>query len=82
MEDAATSEICRTQVWQWVKYGAKLVDGRTVTAAMVNQVVDDLLAKVGKQTGEFAKAAKIFGQMMTSAYFPEFLTLAAYDYID
>jgi malate synthase len=82
MEDAATSEICRTQVWQWVKYGAKLVDGRTVTAAMVNQVVDDLLAKVGKQTGEFAKAAKIFGQMMTSADFPEFLTLAAYDYID
>jgi hypothetical protein len=49
---------------------------------MVNQVVDDLLAKVGKQTGEFAKAAKIFGQMMTSADFPEFLTLAAYDYID
>jgi malate synthase len=82
MEDAATSEICRTQVWQWVKYGAKLVDGRPVTAAMVNQAVDDLLAKVGKQTGQFAKAAKIFGQMMTSADFPEFLTLAAYDYID
>jgi len=82
MEDAATSEICRTQVWQWVKYGAKLVDGRPVTAAMVNQVVEDQLAKVGKQTGQFGKAAKIFGQMMTSTDFPEFLTLAAYDYID
>jgi malate synthase len=58
------------------------VDGRPVTAAMVNQAVEDQLAKVGKQTGQFAKAAKIFGQMMTSADFPEFLTLAAYDYID
>ena len=47
MEDAATAEICRAQVWQWVKYGAKLDDGRPVTAAMVNGVVDDLLAKRG-----------------------------------
>src|SRR6266404_10006522 len=45
MEDAATAEICRAQVWQWVKWGAKLDDGRPVTAAMVNGVVDDLLAK-------------------------------------
>jgi malate synthase len=82
MEDAATAEICRTQVWQWVKYGAKLTDGRPVTAGMVNQAVDQQLDKVGRQTGEFAKAAKIFGQMMTSADFPEFLTLVAYDYID
>ena len=81
MEDAATAEICRAQVWQWVKYGAKLDDGRPITAAMVNQAVNDQLAKFGN-TGEFAKAAKIFGQMMTSADFPEFLTLAAYDYID
>ena len=41
MEDAATAEICRAQVWQWVKLGAKLDDGRPVTAAMVNGVVDD-----------------------------------------
>ena len=47
MEDAATAEICRAQVWQWVKWGAKLDDGRPVTAAMVNGVVDDLLAKRG-----------------------------------
>ena len=49
---------------------------------MVNQAVDQQLDKLGRQTGEFAKAGKIFGQMMTSADFPEFLTLAAYDYID
>jgi len=41
MEDAATAEICRAQVWQWVKFGAKLDDGRPVTAAMVNGVVDE-----------------------------------------
>jgi malate synthase len=82
MEDAATAEICRAQVWQWVKWGAKLDDGRPVTAAMVNGVVDDLLAKRGSTSGEFAKASQIFRQMMTSADFSDFLTLPAYNFID
>ncbi len=82
MEDAATAEICRAQVWQWVKFGAKLDDGRPVTAAMVNQVVDEQLAKRGNADAEFAKAAGIFRQMMTSADFQEFLTLPAYSFID
>jgi malate synthase len=82
MEDAATAEICRAQVWQWVKWGAKLDDGRPVTAAMVNGVVDDLLAKRGSTSGEFAKASQIFRQMMTSADFSDFLTLPAYSFID
>jgi len=82
MEDAATAEICRAQVWQWVKWGAKLDDGRPVTAVMVNGVVDDLLAKRGATSGEFAKAAQIFRQMMTSADFSDFLTLPAYSFID
>jgi malate synthase len=82
MEDAATAEICRAQVWQWVKWGAKLDDGRPVTAAMVNGVVDDLLAKRGPSSGEFAKASQIFRQMMTSADFSDFLTLPAYSFID
>jgi len=82
MEDAATAEICRAQVWQWVKFGAKLDDGRPVTAAMVNQVVDEQLAKRGKADAEFTKAAQIFRQMMTSADFQEFLTLPAYSFID
>jgi malate synthase len=82
MEDAATAEICRAQVWQWVKWGAKLDDGRPVTAAMVNGVVDDLLAKRGQTSGEFTKASQIFRQMMTSADFSDFLTLPAYSFID
>ncbi len=82
MEDAATAEICRAQVWQWVKYGAKLDDGRMVTAQMVNQVVDEQLIKADHQTAAFANAAKIFREMMTSGDFQDFLTLPAYNFID
>jgi malate synthase len=82
MEDAATAEICRAQVWQWVKYGAKLDNGKPVTAEMVNQVVDEQLAKSGQKTGEFIRAAQVFRQMMTSGEFQEFLTLPAYNFID
>jgi malate synthase len=82
MEDAATAEICRAQVWQWVKYGAKLDNGKPVTAEMVNQVVDEQLAKSGQRTGEFIKAAQVLRQMMTSSEFQEFLTLPAYNFID
>src|ERR1019366_568075 len=39
MEDAATAEICRAQVWQWVKHGAKLDDGRTITASLASGVL-------------------------------------------
>ena len=78
MEDAATAEICRAQVWQWVRHGAKLSDGRVVTAEMVRKATDEQ----ARSTAESARAVQIFKQMMTSAEFPEFLTLVAYDYID
>jgi malate synthase len=89
MEDAATAEISRTQVWQWVKHGAKLKDGRTVTQDLVRQTTDEQLAKLRSElgaerfdSGEFETAAKIFKQLMTSPECAEFLTLAAYEYID
>jgi malate synthase len=75
MEDAATAEISRTQVWQWVKHGARLNDGRTVTADFVRQTI----RKIRPQE---TLATKLFQEMMTSAEFPEFLTLVAYDHID
>jgi malate synthase len=74
MEDAATAEICRAQVWQWVKHGAKLSDGSTVTAELVRKAADD-------QAGS-GQASQLFKDMMTNADFPEFLTLGAYNYID
>jgi malate synthase len=80
MEDAATAEICRAQVWQWVKHGAILNTGGAVTADMVHSVIDEQKNKLGGPKME--TAARIFQQMMTSPDFPEFLTSVAYDYID
>jgi malate synthase len=74
MEDAATAEICRAQVWQWVKHHAKLDDGRTVTPEMVSQAVDE--------QSKSGAAAELFKKMTTGDQFPEFLTLSAYDCID
>ena len=82
MEDAATAEICRAQVWQWVKHRAKLDDGRNVTPAMANAAIDDLLAKFGAANGQFGRAAELYRSMLTSPDFPEFLTLGAYNFID
>ena len=80
MEDAATAEICRAQVWQWVRHGAKLNDGRPVTQEMVRKAIAEQKKKLGGSRME--EAAKIYEEMMTSADFPEFLTLVAYHYID
>jgi malate synthase len=80
MEDAATAEICRSQVWQWVKHGAKLGDGRRVTYPMVREVIAEKKRQLAG--GRMAEAAEIYEQMITSPDFAEFLTLVAYDYID
>jgi len=75
MEDAATAEICRAQVWQWVKFGAVMKDDRTVTAELVRQITDEIAPPD-------SKAAQLFKKMMTGGDFQEFLTLSAYDNID
>jgi len=84
MEDAATAEICRAQVWQWVKHGARLSDGRPVTAELVKQTIADVTDRLRASIGgeQLGRAARIYEQMMTTGDFPEFLTLVAYDYID
>jgi malate synthase len=84
MEDAATAEICRSQVWQWVKHGARMDDGRPVTAELVRQAIEEQAGqlKTRLHRAELDRAVQIYQKMMTSPEFPEFLTLAAYDYID
>jgi malate synthase len=87
MEDAATAEISRAQVWQWVKHGVKLKDGRTVTADLVRATMQEELAKVRSQPGgdkltQLDLASRLFEDMMTRPDFTEFLTLSAYNYID
>ena len=89
MEDAATAEISRAQVWQWLKHGAKLEDGRPVTPDLVKQtiagVLENLRSMVGPDRfakGKYQLAAQIFEKMMLSGEFNEFLTLPAYEYLD
>ena len=89
MEDAATAEISRTQVWQWLKHGATMADGRKVSRELVLQVLDQELAAYRKELGDerfykgrFAEAAGIFARMSTASDCVEFLTLPAYEYLD
>ena len=81
MEDAATAEICRAQVWQWVRYNAHLKDGRPVTEAMVKQIIHKRAAELGHD-GKLRQAAKLLEKLTTSHEFAEFLTLASYDLLD
>ena len=82
MEDAATAEISRSQVWQWIQSPKGLLnDGRKVSAEMVRGLIPEELAKVkatGAQ-GEFDKAAAIFERLATAPEFSEFLTLPLYE---
>ncbi|WKW50425.1 malate synthase A [Rhodomicrobium lacus] len=85
MEDAATAEISRTQVWQWLHHAATLVDGRPVTSAFVEAVFADEMAKLREtlgsdafDAGRFYEAGDIFLSMTLASECPEFLTLPAY----
>jgi len=75
MEDAATAEISRTQVWQWLHHGAQLSGGRKITPELVKEMIG---AVVGPQP---TQAAELFQQMMLSRDLKEFLTLEAYRYL-
>jgi malate synthase len=82
MEDAATAEISRAQVWQWIHHGAKLDDGRLVTTALARAVLAEELAKLKESRyapGRLAQAAQIFDEMFASERFTEFLTIPAYE---
>ncbi|HEX6363863.1 MAG TPA: malate synthase A [Albitalea sp.] len=85
MEDAATAEISRSQVWQWIRSPkGVLEDGRKVTAELVRSLIPEELAKVKASgvPGKFDRAAQIFEQMSTQEAFAEFLTLPLYEEIE
>jgi len=84
MEDAATAEISRAQIWQWIRYEARLDDGRTITWPMCEQILEDVLAQTRTALGEpaytsskFNRAAELLTQLSTGN-FQEFLTTPAY----
>jgi malate synthase len=84
MEDAATAEISRAQVWQWIRnQRGVLNDGRKVTNEMFRSILDDEIGKVKQSSGnKFAAARALFDRITTDDNFAEFLTLPAYDYLD
>jgi len=81
MEDAATAEICRAQVWQWVRHEAMMTDGKTVTGTLVKEIIRERSSELGGERG-LQKAAQLLESLMTAREFPEFLTLASYDLLD
>jgi malate synthase len=89
MEDAATAEISRAQIWQWVHHGAKLEDGRQVTRELVRQVLDEETGKIRESVGEEtwcagrpAETREIFERVALAPELIQFLTIPAYDYLD
>ena len=88
MEDAATAEISRTQVWQWLKNEVLLEDGRKFNIELYIELLDDEVEKIVAEIGEneikntkFKLAIELFDKLVLSENFEEFLTLTAYQHI-
>ena len=86
MEDLATSEISRSQLWQWLRFGAKLEDGRAITAELYDRLLAEELAQIRAEYGNerfehgrFREAVELFMRMSKSKQFDEFLSLPAYE---
>ena len=89
MEDTATAEISRAQIWQWINHSsAALTDGRKISVELVRRMIPEEMAKIEALVGEaafaagkFALAAEILDQLVSARRFIGFLTLLAYDYL-
>ncbi|MGE5413140.1 MAG: malate synthase A, partial [Syntrophomonadaceae bacterium] len=83
MEDVATAEIARSQLWQWTHNRGKLDDGRAADLALYRRVRDEELAGLGgPATGRLREAARILDGLVEKEEFTEFLTLPAYAYLE
>jgi malate synthase len=89
MEDAATAEISRSQIWQWIHHGVELDTGETVTRDLVRQILDEETAKIRDSVGDEIWQAgrpddtrEIFERVALSEELLEFLTIPAYEYLD
>ena len=86
MEDAATAEISRAQLWQWVHHDATLSDGRKITVGLCDRFVDEELARVkpsvdAERYTAYEKAARLMRELIRSEKFTDFLTLPAYEQV-
>ena len=84
MEDVATAEISRAQVWQWIRHGASLDDRRIIDAALCQAVLAEEVLKLqqaAQPTARYMDADKLFSELIEAPAFPEFMTLPAYEMI-
>jgi malate synthase len=86
MEDAATAEISRSQIWQWIRHEATLDDGRPVTADLYRTLRREEMDRLRREVGDtrwgatrFEEAALLLDRLVTADAFTEFLTLPAYE---
>ena len=89
MEDAATAEISRSQLWQWIHHSAKLNDGRQITIILfdkwLKEEMETIKLEIGEKrfnSGKFAVASSLFSEMIKKNEFDEFLTLPIYNYLN
>jgi malate synthase len=85
MEDAATAEISRSQVWQWIHNDVALDDGTVVRRDLVERLIDEELTKIRAITGDgfdaaqYGQAVALFAEVALADNFAEFLTIPAYE---
>ena len=89
MEDAATAEISRSQLWQWIHHEAKLNDGRKISVDLFDKWLEEEMKVIQSEIGEtrfcsgkFGEASSLFSKMIKKDEFDEFLTLPAYNYLN
>ena len=82
MEDTATAEISRAQLWQWIRHGAKMNDGRTVTKDLYTQIRTEEFEKLNAPDSKFEIAARLLDELVLSETFIDFLTIPAMEYLD
>jgi malate synthase len=82
MEDVATAEISRSQIWQWVHHGVTTAEGTAVTESLIRSLAGEVVAEMDGEGGEAETARKIFEEVALSDDFVEFLTLSAYESIN
>src|SRR5881396_1567518 len=88
MEDTATVEICRAQIWQWIHHSAKLLDGPTITQELFRTILRQEMARIttgarpqSRDTNNYKISGELLDALVTSDGFPEFMTLLAYNHL-
>ena len=88
MEDTATVEICRAQIWQWIHHSARLVEGPIITRGLFRSMLREERARITEELGSrayltsnYKDAEALLDKLTTSINFPEFMTLMAYDHL-